>query len=142
MNKLLISIIVTAILVGAGAFFGGAQYAESKIKRGAARTGALQDQRMGGAGRFNGGQRAAAGLLAGEIMAQDDTSITLKTRDGGSKIVLVSSSTEIVKSVAGSKDDLANGKTVSVVGDANKDGSITATSIQLRNALPIQGKKE
>jgi hypothetical protein len=72
------------------------------------------------------------GLAAGEIIAKDDASVTVKLRDGGTKIVFVSDKTEIGKAVVGSAADLEVGKTVMATGMPNADGSLTAQNIQLR----------
>jgi len=95
------------------------------------------------AGNFRnraGGQQGN-GFVNGEIIAKDDPakdgagkSITVKSNDGSSKIVFFSSTTKIMKSVDGSPGDLAIGKQVSVNGAANQDGSVTAQTIQLRQA--------
>ena len=151
MNKLIAIVIAVAVVVGGGAFFGGMKYAESKSLRGRVSQADFQNlqnlspeerqQRLqelganagagfrGGAG---GGQRGGGGLTAGEIIAKDDKSITVKLSDGGSKIVFLSDSTTISKMTDGTKSDLEIGKQVTVNGSANSDGSVTAQNIQLR----------
>lgn len=126
----------TTIVVGVGAFYGGMRYAQNQVL-------ADRQQRMqqfGGVGNGfrNGaqGNRTAGGFVSGEILSKDDKSITIKMRDGGSKIIFYSSTTEIGKFVAGAASDLAIGKTVSVNGTANSDGSVTAQSVQVRPAMP------
>jgi len=150
MNKLIAIVIATAVVVGGGAFFGGMKYAESKSPRGRLSQADFQNlqnlspeerqqrlQELGAnAGGFRGGsgggQRNGGGLTSGEIISKDDKSVTIKLRDGGSKIVFLSDSTEIWKSTAGALSDLEIGKNISVNGTANSDGSITAQTIQLR----------
>ena len=78
----------------------------------------------------------------GTIIAKDATSITVQLRSVGSstptttgtKIVLYDASTQIMKTDTGTTNDLTIGQSVVVGGTANSDGSVTATSIQLRPA--------
>lgn len=131
MNKGII--IGLVVVVGVVAFFGGSAYGKSK-------TASAQQARIaqfGGRGGM-GGMRGAngGGFTAGDIIAKDATSITIKMRDGSTKIVFYSDTTEVGKMVSGTAADLAVGKTVTVMGKANADGSITAQSLQLRPALP------
>ncbi len=119
--------IVVAIVVGAVAFFGGMKYQESKstaqdngqfVRNGANR----------GGGRFgNGGNRP----ITGEIISNDDKSITVKLMDGSSKIVLLSDKTQINKAEKVLKNDLKTGEQVAVFGTQNSDGSVTAINVQL-----------
>lgn len=150
MNKLITIVIATTVVVGAGAFFGGMRYAESKSPRRLSqadfqnlqnlspeeRQRRFQELGANAAGGFRGGpmggQRGGGGFTVGGIIAKDDKSITIKLRDGGSKIVFFSDSTEITKSASGGVSDLEVGKNISVNGTANSDGSVTAQSIQLR----------
>lgn len=133
MKKTLLSIIAVAIVVGGGSFYGGMKYEQSK-------SASNRQQRFGqatgsGQGGFRGGQGGAGGgLVSGEVISKDSQSITVKTRDGSSKIVFFSDATEVSKFVAGASIDLAVGKTVIVIGKANSDGSITSQSIQIRPA--------
>lgn len=145
MKKLLL-IIMAIIIVGGGAFYAGMKYAESKAPRGftTADSQNLRNlsseerqerlQELGAnIGNFGAGpgERRGAGFVNGEIIAKDDKSITIKLRDGGSKIIFFSDTTEITKSAEGSPSDLEINKTISANGDANQDGSIIAKTIQI-----------
>lgn len=130
-SKNLILLIGALIVIGGGAFYGGMQYSRYKVMAG--RTARFQG--MGGtqgiANRTNGGS-----FTNGEILSKDDKSITIKLPDGGSKLVFVSDSTQVMKSTTGTPDDLAVGQQISANGTANTDGSINAQSVQIRPNVP------
>jgi hypothetical protein len=133
MNKnKIIAIVLGVVIVGGGSFYAGMKYDQSKnppvVTRG---FGGNANGRVGAGNP--GGTRDGA---AGEILSKDDSGITIKLQDGGSKIILMSGATPILKSASGSTDDLTVGTQVTVIGSANSDGSITAQSIQLRPERP------
>ena len=90
------------------------------------------------AGGTRGGMRGnrAGGFTTGEVIAKDAQSITIKMRDGSSKILFYSAKTDVLKSTAGTSDDVAVGSQIMANGTANQDGSMTAQSIQIRPAMP------
>jgi len=149
MKKLLPIIIVLAVVVGGVAFYGGMKYAQSKSSRQfgqgnfpdfnnlSAEERQQRMQQMGAGNGFRNGT-STANFASGEIISKDDKSITVKLRDGGSKIIFYSDTTEVSKFIEGTSGDLEIGKTVTVNGTANQDGSITAQSIQLRPEMPTQ----
>jgi len=122
---LLVAILL--VLVGSGAFFAGTKYQQSKTPQ------------IGARGQFGNGQtgnnRQGAGMrggaVIGEIQSLDSNTLTVKTQDGGSKIVILSDLTKINKAAEATKSDLTTGQTVSIFGTANADGSVTAQNIQL-----------
>ena len=134
MENVIILGIVLILIVGAGSFFGGMKYGQSKGLP------SRQDmaERFGGANGGQPGQRNAngksGGFVTGEIISKDEKSITIKTPNNGSKIVSLSSSTTITKSTDGTAGDLENGKTVMVSGTTNTDGTVTAQNVQIRPA--------
>ena len=139
MKKLALTALATAAVVGGSAFYGGMAYGRSANRPQNAQfqggQGAMRFQQQAGTGRTGpSGQRGGMmnGFIAGEIMAKDDASVTVKLRDGGTKIVFFSDKTEVGKTVVGTSADLEVGKTVTVSGTPNTDGSVTAQSIQLR----------
>ncbi len=137
MSKTLLIIHGVTVVVAGSAFYSGMKYGQANMASG------LQ-QRMTGGGFGNGrtGNRSGGNnTVAGDIIAKDATSITVKLRDGGSKIVFYAGSTDIGKSVPGTSDDLAIGKTVMANSTPNQDGSVTAQSIQIRPAHPTDQNK-
>lgn len=144
MNKTLIFSIIAVVAVGAGAFFGGMKYQESKTNTRMANFGGRV--LFSGNGDFSGnGARPVQRVenirpVNGEIISSDDTSITVKMPDGSSKIVLISESTALLKSLEGKKEDLVTGEKVMVVGTENQDGSITAQNIQINP--PLRGQTQ
>lgn len=141
MNKNIITTIIVALIVGALGFYGGMQYQKS-------RPGSQFAQFGGGNfgnGNFGPGQNPGRGQgqfrtfgngqnngrVIGEILNMDDKSLTVKMKDGSSKIVIFSDSTAINKEASGSKNDLKNGERIAVFGTINSDGSVTAQNIQL-----------
>jgi hypothetical protein len=133
-KKTFVTVAVIVVLVGGGSFYGGMRYAQSTRQNFASRN--LGGQRNGTAniGGLRGG--GSGGFTAGEIIAKDNTSITIKLNDGGSKIVFYSDATEVDKFAKGTAGDLQIGESVTVSGQANQDGSLTAQTIQIRPARP------
>lgn len=122
--------VVVAIVVGLGGFYGGMKYQKSKTPEFARNLPENFEQMRGQMEhRFNG----SSGLttVRGEIISMDDSSITVKLTDNSSKIVILADSTGINKSEEGSIKDLNEGIEVMVIGQTNSDGSVTAQNIQI-----------
>ncbi|HWA32359.1 MAG TPA: hypothetical protein VG694_02835 [Candidatus Paceibacterota bacterium] len=107
------------------------------------RSKALSARQSAFAGRGFPGQSAAGGnrgvvtsATNGEIISSDQKSITIKLPSGGSKIIFIDSNTKVSKVVDGAKSDLAKGTNVTVNGAVNSDGSMNASSIQIRPTPP------
>ncbi len=95
------------------------------------RTGTRNNQNGQGAGTGlrNG---AGSGATFGEVTKIEDGSITIKTIDGGSKIILISDSTVFNKSATAAKTDLKVGSQVRVDGATDTNtGSIAGKSIEI-----------
>ncbi len=127
------AMILTVIIVAAVAFFGGMKYQQSKT---GSSTGTLGQGNGFGQGGRPGGQRGAGGrgfggATVGEVISQDDKSITLKLQDGSSKLVNIAKSTIYSKTDTATMTDVKVGERVAAIGSTNSDGSITAQNIQL-----------
>ncbi len=129
MTKKLLLIIaaIVIIVVGGTSFYGGMIYGKNQSTK----SFNPQNFRIGQAGNRNG-NGANVNFLTGDIISKDDSSVTIKLRDGGSKIVFYSDTTEISKFASGTISDLEVGKSVSVQGQSNSDGSVTSQTIQIR----------
>ena len=145
-NKKTIYLVVGFVLIAVIFFYAGSQYTNGKNNTSVAQNGSNMRNFTGGQ---NGGARGGrgGGNIFGTILSKDATSITVQLNnfDGnnggvgaqtaqGSKIVFYTGSTTVQKTVDGTSADLTVGKTISVTGTANPDGSVNATSIQLRTA--------
>ncbi len=135
-KKALVTVAVIVVLVGGGSFYGGMKYAQSKVPQriGQGNFGNLQRSGAANMGGLRG--NGSGGFIAGEIIAKDSSSVTIKLNDGGSKIVFYSDATEVDKFAKGTTSDLQIGESVTVGGQANQDGSLTAQTIQIRPARP------
>jgi len=139
-------LVAIIIIVGGVAFYGGMKYDASKKQAGfpgaslgnGQRAGFNPNSKTANGSRMGNRQGSMGDFFSGEILSKDDKSITLKLPDGGSKIVLFSTSTEITKSTSGALEDFEIGKNITITGTTNTDGSVTAKSIQLRPAQPQQ----
>ena len=130
-SALITIIIILAIVIAGGAFYGGMLYgkSQSSVSAAAARASfaGLRGTRTSASG---------ASLISGTILSNDGSSITLQlpASTGGSKIIYYSDTTQIAKTTSGTSNDLTTGASVSVTGTTNSDGSVTAQSIQIRPA--------
>jgi len=135
-----IAVILGLILIGV-AFWGGVHFGNRRGNNFSNRGIMNWEKGAGqnfGAGMMNGGKNlkgsADAGILSGEVTAKDNETITVKTKDGGSRIIFYSHSTAITKSTSGTIHDVAAGANLMITGSTNTDGSLTATIIQIRSA--------
>lgn len=127
------NIVITAIVIGviaaSAGFFGGMKYQQSKRDQ-------LTPGITGGQGRMGGVQnginsKPTSRPVYGEIIKADKKTITIQSRDGSSKLILLTENGQIFKAVTGSVDDLLVGSQVSVFGTPNPDGSFSAENIQI-----------
>jgi hypothetical protein len=130
-NKMIGASVLVLIIVACGSFYTGMRVGENKSSASLAQGGA----RAGGFGGRTGMMRGG-GASSGEILAKDDKSITVKLRNGGSSIIFFGPTTQVMKSAPGSMSDLIIGQSITAIGTANSDGSVSAQSIQIRPQVP------
>ncbi len=143
------AIIIAAVAAGLG-FASGSAFEKQKAAKGGFANGGGHMVRTGGpggkyffrggaGGQLSGGERIAGGFAAGQILNVNSDNIVIAMPDGSTKIVLLSGSTKIDKSVSGSQSDLKSGESVFVSGTPNSDGSMSANSIDIRPAPQTNG---
>lgn len=125
MNKKIVSGIVAVVVVGGLGFFGGVKYQSSRV---ATIGGQFAGMRNGQIGQRSG---VGNGFISGEVISKDDKSVTVKLPNGGSSIAFYSPTTSIEKAASGSWADIVVGKTITIRGTQNSDGTYTAQSVQL-----------
>lgn len=132
MNSRTTQIIIAMVLIGVS-FYGGMKYEKNKnpLLGNINRSGNF----VAGQNGMRINNRGGSGAMLGEIISKDENGITVKSQDGSSKIILISKSTSISKQADGTLTDLVIGKSVSINGTVNSDGSITAVTVQLRPAM-------
>lgn len=87
-----------------------------------------------GNGTQNNRQLNGPGQITGEIIKIDDSSLTIKTPDGGSKIVLISDSVSFNQAAVVDKSKLQVGSQVIIDGTTNTDGSVTCKSVLINTS--------
>jgi hypothetical protein len=132
--------ILGAILLAAVAFGGGFAVATATSSGNTPRTAANGNGNFGpgASGRLRTGGGGAAGFgggASGTVGTVSANQMTITTAAGGSRIVLLTSTTTVtqVSSATKTLTDLASGQTVTVIGSSNPDGSVTATNVVIGN---------
>ncbi len=147
-TQILVGVLALVIVGGAG-FFGGLKYQQHKTQsaKGSLTRGQFFSTGGMGTGTRARGAGSFGGFVTGKIISMDDKSITVQamapnganatgananSSNTGSRIIYYSASSQISKSSTGAPSDLSVGKSVTITGSSNSDGSITAQSIQIR----------
>lgn len=131
MNKEKKFLLVSVIVVGMIAFYFGNIYGQNQTKSSSQITRQFQGLTTGQKG-VRTGFTSGNNFINGEVLSKDDSGVVIKLQEGGSKIILISSSSNINKIDTGTKNDIEIGKQISVIGTTNSDGSITAKTIQIK----------
>jgi len=139
-NKIVSLVVIGVIVVGI-VFYVGVKYGQSnKAVTGTGNFGQRNFQMMGSSTARGGNRMAFGGAVSGQIIYNQGNIMTVKSQDGGSRIIFLSASTTVSKVVEANGKDLFEGVYISVNGVNNSDNSINAQSIQIRPQSPIQPK--
>lgn len=142
-KKQLTTQVTIIIIVAVISFFVGTKYQQSKLtsrfsqrSNNFSREGMIPQDGTSRGNRSpqdnnNHNQPPGFPQTVGKIINIDENSITIKTNDGGSKIILISESTVINQSIEVSKTNLKVGSSVHVSGSVNSDGSISGRQIEV-----------
>ncbi len=132
-NKYLIFVI--SVIVGGVGFFAGTKYQQGKPNEFSRNLPENFEQMRGQMGQHTTNGSSGLTTVRGEILSMDDSNVTVKLDDDSSKIVILSDSTGISKSEKGSTEDLTEGIKVTIIGQTNSDGSVTASNIQIGTGM-------
>jgi hypothetical protein len=150
-KQVILGVVGVIVLVGVfylGVFYGKNQTSASTRVNGQASTFGSGAQGIRGSGGFSG--NTSGKTTFGQIISKDATSITVQletpqagstTNASGSKIIFLGQDTKVTKQASGTLSDLAVGTNVSVTGTTNTDGSVSASSIQIRPVVEGSGNK-
>ena len=133
MNKKITIALAGLVIFGIG-FYGGTLYSASNKPANPGRGQFSQNGNQPGGNKS--GRQFGGNNLIGEVISKNDTSITLKLRDGGSRIIFVTKDTPVSKNVSASSSDISANEQVSVSGTSNPDGSVNAQFIQIKPFAP------
>ena len=131
--SLLVSVILILLCSGI-AFFGGYKYGQSK-KGGFNPTEMKKDMLEGKmpTGNRNGSNGSGFGnQITGSISSISDGNFTVKMENGSSNIVYLSDNTYIGQMTQASKESLATGTQVLILGSSSTDGTFIAESVQIK----------
>jgi hypothetical protein len=124
------------LVIAIAALVGGFYYGKSTASAGRGGLGGIFASST--RGTFGGGRGGAGGgFVAGTITALGSGSVTVQLPNGNSEIVFYSSSTSIVIPSPASASQLTVGSNVMIGGSANSDGSVTASTIQVRGSSTV-----
>lgn len=132
---ILVAVLSLALGFGGGYFFKNYQVGKMRPNFGSQ----LPDRQRNGQELQNaqrpqngqGPQAGFGGMVMGEVISQDEKSITVKIQDGSTKMIILGNSTTYSKTQDIEKTELNTGSQVRILGNANSDGSITAQNVQI-----------
>lgn len=130
-NKLILAVIVSLFVGVTGGFLVG--------KNQAVGIGGENRENFRGGTAGMGNRPGGVGLnrmvgfrpINGEIISVEEGSMTVKTEDGSTKLILVSDKTVYNQTTKINRDSLKVGDKIGAFGTTNQDGSVSAQNIQI-----------
>ncbi len=131
----LVTLIIVTISMGIAGFFWGLLYQKNKgIKSQMGEMGrqvrGMTKQRSG----FQGKQS-----VSGEVVSVDENTITVKTSDGGSKVIVYTNDIKVDKTTEGAIADVVTGTNITTFG-SESNGTVVAERISVGVSVP-QGRE-
>jgi pectate lyase len=126
-KQIIVSSLISIIVAGGIGYYVGSHRVSTASNM---RQGMMGQAGLGARGGFARG--ASGGMVNGSVVSLTDNVLTLKARDGGSRVILFTAGTKVTKSVDGARTDVKDGVNVVILGTQNTDGSITAETVQIR----------
>lgn len=130
-KKLLIGLAASAAVIIAGACIWQGLQTKNKASDKAFQADSQNSRNPSGSGQ-KGRARGNFAIASGMVASVGDKSFTIKPENGGSAIVFYSDKTSIVKVVKFVAADLAVGQSVVVSGIKADDGTVTASTLMVR----------
>lgn len=133
-SKSIVTFVLVGIIAAGIGFFAGTKYQASKTPQFGQLAARFNEQ--GRTGSTNTRTRTTGGgFISGQITSMDNQSLTIKEADGSSKIVILSGSTSYLQTSPATAQNVAVGDKVTVIGQTNADGSVTANTVSLGDTL-------
>jgi hypothetical protein len=123
---IILGVIVLCGAVGAGAFYGGTLYERQQVA--SVRNSFFNGR--GGAGGGGGGAGGFGGGVFGTVKSITGNTIQISTPQNVTTVNL-SAATTVMKTITGTVSDIQVGQTITVRGQRDSSGNVTADSIQL-----------
>jgi pectate lyase len=132
-----VALLVVAVLgFGGGYVFANATSTPAASVRGNGQFGNGQFGPGASPGAGRTGTGGFGGGASGTVTAVSADQMTITTAAGAQRLVLLTPTTAVTEVTSATKalSDIANGATVTIIGTANQDGSVTATQVVIGSA--------
>jgi len=125
---IILGVIVLCGAVGAGAFYGGTVYERQQVAN--VRNSFFNGRGGTGGGGGGGGGGFGGGGVFGTVKAITGTTVLISTPQNVTTVNL-SDATTVMKTITGTVSDIQVGETITVRGQRDSSGNVTADSVQV-----------